>query len=663
MQKANLNLIPGKVRPVINVSQYDEGRQFQLALFIGPDVMDLTGKTVTIEVGKADGNGCAYGATDEVNGVPVVAVTNNVVTITTPIQMTACAGDNMAELKVAFSGNKIGTLNFILNCEPAALDPDTPVSETDIPAIEAAGWAAVQHYPYINVLNNHWMAWDVVNGVWFDTGVNAGSGGTGTTDYNDLANRPQINGNLLSGNKTAGDLDLASDDPMTGATSGDAGAAGLVPAPAAGDQSKYLRGDGTWQNAATALTDLTDTDIASPTNGQTLVYDDTTNKWKNGAGGGGGSSTLAGLTDVSISSATDGQPLLYDNANSKWVNGGGVIPIANGGTGNADGYVRAGQLAGSTMGTRSTAEGHNTTASGTFSHAEGEISIASGSYGAHAEGSQTTASGVYSHAEGGVTTASGAAAHAEGFQNTASGGASHVEGAYNQATAQYTHAGGFQNSAGYQYQTVIGKYNHNESDSLFEIGNGTSNNDHVNALAVKNDGRVIVNGNDALVSGSDMAPVVEQTRTMSAQRAAGSYVFVVADKKTYYIDTTIASGGTLTPGTNATESTPFEKIAGLTSAVNTINSDLADIIKVKNISHLYTIDGAGGCHWNPTSDTGFNETGYTPLGIIGYISDTTTTYFTSIWSESTSWSMMMHGTPNATGTVQYTVLYLKNLTS
>lgn len=561
MQKANLNLIPGKVRPVINVSQYDEGRQFQLALFIGPDVMDLTGKTVTIEVGKADGNGCAYGATDEVNGVPVVAVTDNVVTITTPIQMTACAGDNMAELKVAFSGNKIGTLNFILNCEPAALDPDTPVSETDIPAIESAGWAAVQHYPYISPDNNHWMAWDVMSGEWYDTGVNAGSGGTGTTDYNDLVNRPQINGYLLSGNKTAADLDLATDDPMTGATSGDAGAAGLVPAPAAGDQGKYLRGDGTWQNAATTLTDLTDTDIASPTNGQTLVYDDTTNKWKNGAGGGGGSSTLAGLTDVSISSATDGQPLLYDNANSKWVNGGGVIPIANGGTGNADGYVRAGQKAATTMGAGATAEGTNTTASGQAAHAEG-IGTTSEGQASHAEGWSTLAHGIESHAEGIGCQAQGTAAHAEGY------------GAY--AIANYTHAGGYNTNAGYNYQTAIGKYNKNESDSYFEIGDGTGvGSDRHNVFAVKNDGRVIVNGNDALVSGSNMAPVVEQTRTMSAQRAAGSYVFVVADKKTYHIDTTIASGGTLTPGTNATESTPFEKIAGLTSAVNTINSDLA----------------------------------------------------------------------------------------
>ena len=37
---------------------------------------------------------------------------------------------------------------------------------------------------------------------------------------------------------------------MTGATSGAAGTEGIVPAPAAGDQAKYLQGDGTWDTPA-----------------------------------------------------------------------------------------------------------------------------------------------------------------------------------------------------------------------------------------------------------------------------------------------------------------------------------------------------------------------------------------------------------------------------
>ena len=39
---------------------------------------------------------------------------------------------------------------------------------------------------------------------------------------------------------------------MTGATSGAAGTKGQVPAPAAGDNSKFLRGDGTWSTPSMA---------------------------------------------------------------------------------------------------------------------------------------------------------------------------------------------------------------------------------------------------------------------------------------------------------------------------------------------------------------------------------------------------------------------------
>ncbi len=41
-------------------------------------------------------------------------------------------------------------------------------------------------------------------------------------------------------------------DAMTGATAGAAGAAGVVPKPVAGDQDKFLKGDGTWAAPATA---------------------------------------------------------------------------------------------------------------------------------------------------------------------------------------------------------------------------------------------------------------------------------------------------------------------------------------------------------------------------------------------------------------------------
>lgn len=42
-------------------------------------------------------------------------------------------------------------------------------------------------------------------------------------------------------------------EPMTGATTNTAGSSGLAPAPAAGDQGKFLRGDGTWAAATSVI--------------------------------------------------------------------------------------------------------------------------------------------------------------------------------------------------------------------------------------------------------------------------------------------------------------------------------------------------------------------------------------------------------------------------
>lgn len=41
-------------------------------------------------------------------------------------------------------------------------------------------------------------------------------------------------------------------EAMTGASATEAGAGGMVPGPAAGDQTKFLRGDGTWAHPSLA---------------------------------------------------------------------------------------------------------------------------------------------------------------------------------------------------------------------------------------------------------------------------------------------------------------------------------------------------------------------------------------------------------------------------
>jgi hypothetical protein len=124
--------------------------------------------------------------------------------------------------------------------------------------------------------------------------------------------------------------------------------------------------------------------------------------------------------------------------------------------------------------------------------------------------------------------------------------------------------GGQYNQAGYKYQTVVGKYNKNEADSLFEVGNGASG-ARSNAIAVKTDGRIQKGASDAFAAASNLAPV-EMTRTMAASHAAGSFLFVAADDQFYQVgSSTLSQGATLTPGTNATAKSVSDVLAALNS--------------------------------------------------------------------------------------------------
>jgi hypothetical protein len=141
------------------------------------------------------------------------------------------------------------------------------------------------------------------------------------------------------------------------------------------------------------------------------------------------------------------------------------LSTANGGTGNADGYIRTGLRTGTTIGNYSTIEGGNNRSPGNYAHSEGSFCGAEGSC-SHAEGSYTTASGIHSHSEGAYTSARGENSHAEG-QNTI---------------------------AEYKNQHVQGVYNDNKSTTLFEVGNGASSSNRSNAFEVYNDGHINVNG-------------------------------------------------------------------------------------------------------------------------------------------------------------------------
>ena len=207
-------------------------------------------------------------------------------------------------------------------------------------------------------------------------------------------------------------------------------------------------------------------------------------------------------------SASAGPTLPIDISSSSNVTG--ILNVANGGTGNDSGYVRAGQKASTTIGTKATAEGYNTTASGNYSHAEGTGTTASflaghaegtntsasgnsshaEGYGAassgtasHAEGYYTSASADYAHAEGDTTKAKKTASHAEGYNTTADGSYSHAEGYFATTSGYYAHVEGYFTTAKGSCSHVQGKYNIQDNNNTYAhiVGNGNTDNTRSNA--------------------------------------------------------------------------------------------------------------------------------------------------------------------------------------
>lgn len=322
-QTLDLNLIPGRVLPMVNVSQYDkDSRTLEFTIYNGDQTFDLTGLSAYIQGLKPDGHGFNYPAT----------VSAGKITADVTEQMTAVSGRVMCEIIVMSGTDRIGTGNFILNVEAAAMPDGSNMSESDYSYIEqliedaqeavtdAEAWAVGEkggvpvpatdptyqnnskyysevaqqyaqgglHYMgsvlFANIpttgLNEGDMyniEDDFVTDSRFQEGAGISVAAGSNIAYNannkwdvlavamvaDMtgatASTPGTHGlvpapaagdedKVLKGDGTWGDLP----GDMTGATAGQAGTHGLVPAPAAGDQDKFLKGDGTWGTIAAA---------------------------------------------------------------------------------------------------------------------------------------------------------------------------------------------------------------------------------------------------------------------------------------------------------------------------------------------------------------------------------------------------------------------------
>lgn len=162
-------------------------------------------------------------------------------------------------------------------------------------------------------------------------------------------------------------------------------------------------------------------------------------------------------------------------------------------------------------GQMSSSEGYNTISSGDYSHVEGNTSKAYGrqshaegfqtlayAHSSHAEGGNTQAGGsstdptigTYAHSEGSGTQANASYSHAEGNGSIAGGPASHAGGTSSQANGNDSFSHGLGTIANGAEQAVFGRYNNADANSLFILGNGTSDGARATAFRVLNDGSV-----------------------------------------------------------------------------------------------------------------------------------------------------------------------------
>lgn len=131
--------------------------------------------------------------------------------------------------------------------------------------------------------------------------IPSGGGGTGTNNYDDLSNQPQINGVTLTGNKTSADLgikqdytasDIAFTDGQTFQQKYDAGELTGPQGPAGADGAQGPAGANATINGQNAINLVAGTNIDIQQEGETVTI--------NSTGGSGGGATYTAGTNIEI---------------------------------------------------------------------------------------------------------------------------------------------------------------------------------------------------------------------------------------------------------------------------------------------------------------------------------------------------------------------------
>lgn len=117
---ARINMVHGCVPPVIKLSQYDSDFTLNFDLYASEGGFTVpSGTTAAIRGTKEDGEIFSKDATLSGTTVTVNGTHDEMQ------QLTAAAGRNIFEITLYNSGKEINSANFIIFCEPAAMDKDT----------------------------------------------------------------------------------------------------------------------------------------------------------------------------------------------------------------------------------------------------------------------------------------------------------------------------------------------------------------------------------------------------------------------------------------------------------------------------------------------------------------------------------------------------------
>ena len=122
-QAYTISTVRNAVPPKVKMSQYDYGlRTINFSVVDGSgSAIDLSSYDVTVEGTRIDGHAFATAC----------AISGNVATFTDTVDMTNAAGDHSAELVIRDGDDRLGTMNFVISVEPAAMDEDAELSPED----------------------------------------------------------------------------------------------------------------------------------------------------------------------------------------------------------------------------------------------------------------------------------------------------------------------------------------------------------------------------------------------------------------------------------------------------------------------------------------------------------------------------------------------------